>query len=100
MSEMSETSPERREAYPSDLTEAEWAILSPLLPMPCQRGRPQGGRPAEVDLREVVNGLLYHLYPGLWLAEFAARSAGVVGGALLVRQVGLGRHVITNRGGA
>ncbi len=46
----------RRKAYPSDLTDAQWALLEPLL-----RGQaPEGpGRPAEVDLREVVNALLY-----------------------------------------
>jgi transposase len=32
----------KRKAYPSDLTEAQWAILEPLLPAPRNRG---GGRP-------------------------------------------------------
>lgn len=63
-SETSKTSPERREAYPSDLTADEWAILAPLLPVPCQRGHPKGGRPAETELQEVVNGLLYYLTQG------------------------------------
>jgi transposase len=43
-----------RKAYPSDLTDAQWARLAPLLPPP----RP-GGRPRSVDLREVVNGVVY-----------------------------------------
>ena len=43
-----------RKAYPSDLTDTQWARLAPLLPPP----RP-GGRPRTVDLREVVNGVLY-----------------------------------------
>jgi putative transposase len=43
-----------RKAYPSDLTNTQWARLAPLLPPP----RP-GGRPRTVDLREVVNGVLY-----------------------------------------
>src|ERR671933_2473579 len=45
-----------RRAYPSDLTDAQWAVLEPLL-----RERDIGGpgRPATVDLREVVNALLY-----------------------------------------
>jgi putative transposase len=54
----------KRAAYPSDLTSGEWAILEPELPKPCQRGQAKGGRPAEVDLREVVNGLLYFLTQG------------------------------------
>ena len=43
--------------YATDLTDAQWAELEPLLP-PAKR--PQGaGRPRTVDLRRVVNGLLY-----------------------------------------
>jgi putative transposase len=40
--------------YPSDLTDAEWAVIAPLLP-PAQ----PGGRPRTTDLREVVNAILY-----------------------------------------
>ena len=43
-----------RKAYRSDLTDEQWAILEPLLP-PCK----PGGRHREVDLREVLNTLLY-----------------------------------------
>ena len=43
--------------YPTDLTDAQWAVLEPLLPPP---KRVQGaGRPRSVSLRAVVNGLLY-----------------------------------------
>jgi len=42
-----------RRAYPSDLTDAQWAVLKPLIPP----ARP-GGRPRSADVREVVNGLL------------------------------------------
>ena len=43
--------------YPTDLTDAQWALLEPLLP-PAKR--PQGpGRPRSVSLRRVINGLLY-----------------------------------------
>src|SRR5512135_1000320 len=45
--------------YPSDLTDAEWEIVAPLIP-PAKRG----GRQREVDLRAVVNGLLYVLENG------------------------------------
>ena len=53
-----------RAAYPSDLTDAQWALLEPLLvppPPPSGRG---AGRPREVDLREVVNAILYVLHEG------------------------------------
>lgn len=45
-----------RKAYPSDLTDEQWQILEPLLPPPRIDGM---GRPREVDLREVVNAILY-----------------------------------------
>jgi len=45
--------------YPSDLTEAEWDLIAPLIP-PAKRG----GNKRSVDLREVVNGLMYVLSTG------------------------------------
>jgi putative transposase len=46
-----------RKPYPSDLTDAQWALLEPLLLAFEDRVRP--GPPRVVDLREVVNMLLY-----------------------------------------
>jgi putative transposase len=43
-----------RKAYPSDLTDDQWAILEPLIP-PAK----SGGAPRTVNLREVVNTLFY-----------------------------------------
>ncbi len=48
-----------RKPYPTDLTEAQWAILAPLIPS----AKP-GGRPREVDMREIINGILYILRTG------------------------------------
>lgn len=45
--------------YPSDLTDAEWARVAPLIP-PAKRG----GRRRSVDLRAVVQALLYVLETG------------------------------------
>ena len=45
--------------YPSDLTDTEWAELEPLIP-PAKRG----GRRRSVNLREVMNGILYVLSTG------------------------------------
>ena len=45
--------------YPSDLTDREWALIAPLIP-PAKRG----GRRREVDVREVMNGVLYVLETG------------------------------------
>src|SRR5215475_4582102 len=47
---------DKRKAYPSDLTDAQWAILEPLLPAPRNT---DGGRPRGVEMREVLNTLLY-----------------------------------------
>ena len=40
--------------YPSDMTDREWAIIAPLLP-PARLG----GRPRTVDLRAVVDAILF-----------------------------------------
>ena len=40
--------------YASDLTDAEWALLEPLMPAPSAIGRPR-----ETDLRLVANAILY-----------------------------------------
>lgn len=47
------------ELYPSDLTDAEWAILEPLIPP-----EKLGGRPREVDMRAVLGGIFYVLRAG------------------------------------
>src|SRR5512135_88962 len=47
------------EGYPTDLTDAEWAMLEPLLPA----AKP-GGRPRTTPLRRVVDALLYLLRSG------------------------------------
>jgi transposase len=48
-----------RKAYASDLTDEQWAILEPLVP-PAKHG----GRPREVDMREVINTILYLIRTG------------------------------------
>jgi transposase len=45
--------------YPSDLTEAEWALVAPFVP-PARRG----GRKREVNVREVINAIFYVLSTG------------------------------------
>ena len=54
--------PADRKPYVSDLTDAQWAIIEPLLP-PVKSGTPRGGRPA-VDRREIINAILYILTSG------------------------------------
>lgn len=45
--------------YPSDLSDAEWRLVAPLIP-PARRG----GRRRSVDVREVVNAIFYVLSTG------------------------------------
>ena len=45
--------------YPSDLTDAEWALAKPEIP--CAK---RGGNKRTVDVREVLNGLMYVLSTG------------------------------------
>src|SRR6202035_1522092 len=45
--------------YPSDLTDAEWALVEPMIP-PAKRG----GRRREVNIREVLNAIFYVLSTG------------------------------------
>ena len=48
-----------RKPYPSDLTDAQWALLAPLIP----KAWP-GGRPRAADMREVLNALFYRAREG------------------------------------
>ncbi len=48
-----------RRRYPTDLTDAQWAVLAPLVPA----AKP-GGRPARHERREIVNAVLYVLRAG------------------------------------
>ena len=43
-----------RKPYPSDLTDEQWVVLEPLVP-PAKHG----GRPREVEMREIVNTIMY-----------------------------------------
>ena len=42
------------DAYPGDLTDAEWALIEPVIP-PAKHG----GAKRTVDVREIVNGIMY-----------------------------------------
>jgi putative transposase len=48
-----------RQAYDSDLTDGQWAVLEPLLPAVVPAGAPR-----RTDLREVINAILYRLHNG------------------------------------
>ena len=48
----------RLQTYPSDVTDEQWALIEPHLPVY------PGGRPRTTDLRDVVDGVLYVLRTG------------------------------------
>jgi len=48
-----------RKMYPSDLTDAEWQIVEPLIPP----AKP-GGRRRSHNIREILNGIFYLLRSG------------------------------------
>ncbi len=43
-----------RTSYPSDLTDVQWKLIEPLIPKPLP-----GGRPRTVEMRQMVNAILY-----------------------------------------
>ena len=45
--------------YQTDLTDAEWRVIAPLLPKPRATGRPR-----EWPMREIINGIFYVLRAG------------------------------------
>lgn len=48
-----------RKPYPSDLSDAEWDLVKPLIP-----AAKKGGRPRTADMREVFNAIMYLLKTG------------------------------------
>ena len=110
--------------YPSDLSDAEWAIVEPMIP-PARHG----GRKRSVNVREVLNGIFYVLWTGcqwkalpkdlppkstvhdyldLWnwdgtLERIHALDQGPLGGRRLLGRIGRrrrhGRRVYTRRRG-
>src|SRR6059058_1691914 len=48
----------RTQSYPSDVTDAQWALIEPLIPVY------PGGRPRKTDLRDVVDAVFYVLRTG------------------------------------
>lgn len=46
--------------YPTDLSDSQWNIIEPLIP-PAQLG----GRPRPLDMRQVINGIVYVVVGGI-----------------------------------
>ncbi len=50
--------------YPGDLRDEEWALIAPLIPPAKRGGRKRSIGMREVNVREVMNGVLYVLETG------------------------------------
>jgi putative transposase len=50
----------KRRSYPTDLTDKQWAEVEPLIPP-----EEPGGRHRAVDMREVIDGILYLVRGGI-----------------------------------
>jgi transposase len=58
----------RGRCYPSDMTDAEWAVCEPLLPAPAWLAG-KGGRPSSYCMRDIVDGIRYLTHNGpVWRA--------------------------------
>ena len=59
--------------YPSDLTDDEWAHVEPLIPL-----AKRGGNKRRVDVREVMNGIMYVLSTGCQCEREASPTAAII----------------------
>ena len=71
--------------YPSDLTDAEWTLVAPLI-----RLAKHGGRPRTVDVREVLNAVFYVLSTGCQWQAAAEGPAAEEHGVGLLLALGMG----------
>lgn len=71
----------RARRYPSDTTDAEWALLEPLLPVPaCETET--GGAPEKHPRREIVDAIRYVVDTGCkWRALPPTTRHGTQSGA-------------------
>ena len=60
----------RSNKYPSDVTDEQWALIEPLIPVY------SGGRPRKTDLRDVVDAIFYLLRTSCQWAEQVEASFG------------------------
>jgi len=76
-----------RYGYPSDLSDAQGAVLTPLIP-PAK----SGGRRRTVDIREIVNAIFYLTKTGCDVAHLAPLEHGAYVLSLVATHGGMGAH--------
>ncbi len=52
-------------AYPTDLTDEQWVVIEPIVTYQSEDDRYKGGRPRTVNLRRIVDALLYQARTGV-----------------------------------
>jgi transposase len=57
-------SPRLRIAYPTDLSDKAWEVISPIAEVEVKNSG-HGGRPRYADIRQIVNAILYVLATGV-----------------------------------
>ena len=67
-----------RRAYATDLSDAQWALIAPLIP----EAEP-GGRPRKTTSRELVDAICYFLRAGMTWRLLPARSPALADGPTL-----------------
>lgn len=80
-----------RTAYPSDLTDAQWARIGPLIP-----SAKSGGRPRSVDMREILDAIWYVVRSGCaWrmIPHDLPRWRTVYGYFRAFRAAGVWKHI-------
>ena len=82
-----QTAPAKRKSYDSNLTDAQWSVLEPLLPPPSRSGRPR-----RTDLREVVNAIIRALRAGCAWRMLPPRPAAAADRICLLPNVEVRRN--------
>ena len=59
----------KRKKYPTDISDNGWKHLKKLLPA-AKSNKQRGGRPVEVDRREIINGIFYVVKSGCPCVDF------------------------------
>ena len=60
---MKQQNADKRKPYPTDLSDTQWETMKPLLPAQ-KSNDTAGGRPREVDAREILDAVFYILRSG------------------------------------
>jgi transposase len=83
------TADRRSLRYPSDLSDAEWVLVAPMIPPPARRG----GRRRSVNVREVLNAIFYVLSTGCQWNAMPKDLPPTSTAHFYFFVMGLGRHV-------